>query len=189
MSSRSRRAYRQMDSLTANEVLAVLKDLWLTGAFFSSRGHRLLQTFLRKVKDDPQQKKQVDGLIRFCKRAVFGPALSTSRKRLRAALFLNEWKLRRKIPEDPPEDPEFFEDLAIAIRFRKAQRVDAYLAKYSVLMAGREPLLTFKELQEILGMKRRTLGDKIKALRESYGELAVPLRPGRRGRPRKISRG
>jgi hypothetical protein len=87
-------------------------------------------------------------------------------------------------------DHEFFSDLAIAIRFTKIQsRSNAFLAEYSLLMLGKQPVLTFAELERMLDIHPRELRSKIKELRDEYGPLVAPLKPGKPGRPpKKIER-
>jgi len=165
---------------------------------------------------NPKQREQFKKLRRFYQQATFGPALRTSWKRSRVALFLNDWQLfarssglikngqmrvvdalkyiqvlRPILEALHNKDDEFFSDLAIAIKFKKNQsRVNAFLAEYSVMMAGKRPVLTFGEIQKILGdMPRRTLREKLEDLRQEYGEFAVPLRRGKVGAPKKTRRG
>ena len=93
------------------------------------------------------------------------------------------WPILRALRSD---DHEFFSDLAIAIRFAKIQsRSNAFLAEYSLLMLGKQPVLTFAELEGILHIHPRELRSKIKELRDEYGPLVVPLKPGKAGRPPK----
>jgi hypothetical protein len=87
------------------------------------------------------------------------------------------------------DNDEFFSDIAIAIRFRRREKqfhVNAFLAEYSLLMLGKQPVLTFTDLQKILHwIEPADLRKKIRTLRKAYGECAVPLKRGLRGRPRK----
>lgn len=85
------------------------------------------------------------------------------------------------------KDDEFWPDFAIAAKFRKRQsRVNCFLAEYSVLMLGKQPALTFGEVHKILHwVGRDDLRKTIKTFRKRYGELVVPLKPGKPGRSRK----
>jgi hypothetical protein len=154
-----------------------------------------------------EQRQQIKKLWRFHQAAKYGP-LSTSWKRTRRARFFDFFFRLPSFLEPPPgfpppdlsrifktlnavlkaaqRDDEFWNDFAISKKFRnRRSRVNWFLAEYSWLTLGNQPILTFEELRKILEMKRRTLREKIDELRASYGELAVPLKPGRPGRPRK----
>jgi hypothetical protein len=155
-----------------------------------------------------EKQRQITKLWRFCRESKYGPALSTSWKRTRTALLLKCYrglaKLSQPVAGLPPfvfnsslflkpileaamtdNDHSLFSDLEIARKFRPS-RVNRFLAEYSLLMLGKQPALTFGELHKILHwVGRDDLRKRIKTLRKRYGELVVPLKPGKRGRPRK----
>jgi hypothetical protein len=164
-----------------------------------------------RTANGSKQWEQFKKLRRFYGEATFGPALSTTEKRSRAKLFFDEWQffsLTRGVRKGAKirileadvlnyvrllspilealnnEDDEFFSDLAIAIRFEKNRSpVNASLARYSLLMAGGKPRLTFGQIRKDLPGSPHDLRKKIKELRKKYGEWAVPLKRGRPGRP------
>jgi hypothetical protein len=164
-----------------------------------------------RTANGSKQWEQFKKLRRFYGEATFGTALSTTDKRSRARLFFDDWQLffaltRRirngqiKILETDAanyvrvlgpilealsnENDEFFSDLAIAIRFEKNRSTaNTFLARYSLLMVGGQPDLTFGEIQKILHWSPHDLRKKIRELRKKYGEWAVPLKRGRPGRP------
>jgi hypothetical protein len=155
-----------------------------------------------------EQQRQINKLSRFYWEAMVGPALGASWKRRRVALLFKCYrrlaKLSQPIDGLPPvvfdssrflkpileamtldKKQSFFEDLDIARKFRPS-RVNRFLAEYSLLMLGQQPALTFSELHKILHwVGRDDLRKKIKGLHKRYGELVVPLKPGKPGRPRK----
>jgi hypothetical protein len=205
--------------ITTDAALAVMKDFWLSDGLLTPEKEDRFRLASRKLLADSAkfyrranegQQQQFKKLRRFYQQATFGPALSKSLRRQRAALFLNDWRLfsRTKIKNGQirildgldylrvlrpilealhTNDGEFFNDLAVAIRFGKTQpRVNAFLAEYSLLMAGKQPVLTFGELNKILRWtKPADLRKAIRRLRKRYGSMAVPLRLGRPGRPPK----
>jgi hypothetical protein len=159
---------------------------------------------------DPEQQGQIKKLWRFHQAAEYGPALSTSWKRTRRAFLFNALLKIRSSLEPPPgfpppdlpkatrvinailkaaeKDDEFWSDADIAAKFRKKRSpVNGFLSEYSWLMLGEQPVLTFGELYKILchWIERDDLRKRIKTLRKRYGELVVPLKPGKPGRPRK----
>jgi hypothetical protein len=203
---------------TTEEALAVMRDYFLSdGSMTDEQKNRVMPAKRKLLVDtakfwgsaNSEQQHQLTKLRRFFDRAIYGPALSVSRRRLRAALFLKEWwtwkahgkmKNRQMRIRDALSyiqllrpmrealycnDDDFFEDLAIAIRFAREERVDEALAIYSFLCTGKAPFLTFRELQQFLGMEAADLRKKIKRLRKEYGEFVVPLKRGQLGRPPK----
>jgi hypothetical protein len=159
---------------------------------------------------DPTQQGQIQKLWRFHEAANYGPALSTSWKRTRRARLFNALLKIRSSLEPPPgfplpdltkatramsailkaaeKDDQFLSDADIAAKFRKKRSpVNGFLAEYSWVMLGEQPVLTFGELHKILRhwIERDDLRKRIKTLRKRYGELVVPLKPGKPGRPRK----
>jgi hypothetical protein len=155
------------------------------------------------------QRQQIRKLWRFHQQAKYGPALATSWKRTRRAMFFDFFSKLPLMIEPPPgypppdlpgvcktlnavlkaaqRDDDFWSDFAIAEKFRKHRsRVNCFLSDYSLLMLGVPPALTFGELQKILHwIKPTDLRKKIRDLREQYGDFVVPLKRGRPGRPRK----
>jgi len=191
------------------------RDLWRRREAVLSQAHaawRKLRTesfkSLRLATSRAEQWQEVKKLWRFYRNAKYGPALSMSWKRTRAALLLGCYRrlsfLSQPIDGLPPlgfdsfrylepildaartDNDQFWEDLKVASRFRRNQsRVNCFLAEYSLLMLGKRPTLTFGELHKILHwIEPKDLRRQIGRIRKRYGRLAVPLRPGRPGRPK-----
>lgn len=86
---------------TTEEALAVMRDCFLLDGSMTDEQQNRRVAAQRKLFVDTakfclsansEQQHQLTKLRRFCYRAIYGPALSVSRRRLRAALFLKEWK-------------------------------------------------------------------------------------------------
>lgn len=210
-----------MSTRTIRLALIVARDYWFADGSLApeneeraTRAWRMLWAgttgFFRRA--NTEQWKELKKLWRFYERGEYGPALSTSRKRKRAAKLLSYYRrlsslLQNPIPVPPAvfgsalyvkalrpileaarnDDDTLFSDLEIAKTFRRNQsHMNGFLAEYSLLMIGKQPVLTFGDLHEILHwIKPADLRKRIKELRKTYGPWAVPLGPGRRGRPRK----
>ena len=156
-----------------------------------------------------EQRQQIKKLWQFHQAAKYGPALSTSWKRTRRATFFDFFQRLPSLLEPPPgfppadlpkvskvvtailkaaqRDDGFWDDFPIANKFRKNRsRVNGFCAEYSWLMVGKQPVLTFGELHRILyWVEAKDLRREIGRIRKKYGRLAVPLKPGRPGRPKK----
>ena len=165
-----------------------------------------LNKFSLRARRNPEQWQQLRKLLRFYREAKYGPALSTSWKRMRAAGLLKCYRrlalLSQPIDGLPPlhfdsskylkpileaartDNDQFWSDFEIAAKFRNNQsRVNGFLAEYSLLMLGKRPPLTFGELRKILHWEAANLRRRIKYLRGRYGPGAVPLKPGVPGGP------
>lgn len=203
---------------TTEAALAAMKDFWLSDDSLTPEQENRVLLATRKLLTDslkfltsanPKQKGELRKQGRFYLKATLGPALSTTWKRSRPALFLNKWKvwsrdgkiqngrilnldaleylqvLRPILEALHTDNDQFFSDLAIAIRSTKKQsQANAFLAEYSLLMLGKQPVFTFTELHKSLHfVDRDDLRKKIRKFRRQYGELAVPLKRGKSGRP------
>ena len=202
---------------TTSAALAALREFWLSDGLLTPENED--QAFLAKKKlwadfdefcqrarTNPAQWQQLKKLKRFYREAKYGPALSTSWKRIRAAGLLKCYRrlalLSQPIEGLPPlrfdsskylkpileaartDNDRFWSDFEIAAKFTKNQsHVNCFLAEYSLLMLGKRPLLTFGELRKILHWEAANLRRRIKHLRKRYGPEAVPLKPGVPGRP------
>jgi hypothetical protein len=157
---------------------------------------------LRRASANADQWQQMKKLWRFSREARYGTALSTSFKRTRAALLLRHYQRLSSLDATEAQNAkafmpileavrtdnkQFFADLQIAMTFEKHRSpVNAFLAEYSLLMIGKRPTLTFADLHKIFHwMERKDLRRQIGRIRKKYGRLAVPLKPGRAGRPLK----
>jgi hypothetical protein len=208
-----------MNARTIRLALTVARDYWFADGSVAP-GHEEQATrawrklwasttgFFRRA--NAEQWKELKKLWRFHELAQYGPALSTSRKRTRAAVLLSYYRLLSSLLQNPIAVPPavfgsalyvkalrpileaarndsdtLFGDLEIAKTFKRNQsHVNGFLAEYSLLMVAKQPVLTFGDLHEILHwIKPADLRKRIKELRKTYGPWAVPLAPGRRGRP------
>jgi hypothetical protein len=189
---------------------ALTDDFWRSYHLFEKAAQKLDQDRDRFIqRANAEQRKQINKLWQFLEAAKYGPALSASWKRTRRArLFDGLCKIISRLepapgfpPPDLPsatkaltailkaaqKDDEFWNDGAIAAKLKNTRsRVNWFLAEYSWLMLGRRPALTFADLHKILHwIKPKDLRQKIRHLRKRYGELTIPLKRGRPGRPRK----
>jgi hypothetical protein len=136
------------------EALAVMRDCFLLdGSMTDEQQNRrvaaqrklLVDTAKFCLSANSEQQHQLTKLRHFCYRAIYGSALSASRRRLCAALFLKKWKaweargkmknrqmrirdalsyiqlLRPILEALYCNHDDFFEDLAIAIRFAREE--------------------------------------------------------------------
>jgi hypothetical protein len=188
---------------------ALTDDFWRSYRLFEKPAQKLDQDRERFIqRADAEQRKRINKLWQFLEAAKYGPALSVSWKRTRRArLFEALCKIISRLepapgfpPSDLPgatkaltailkaaqKDDEFWNDGAIAAKLKNTRSgVNWFLAEYSWLMLGRRPALTFADLHKILHwIKPADLRKKIRKLRQRYGELAVPLKRGKPGRPR-----
>ena len=194
---------------------ALTDDFWRLQRLFDGKKvfEKLDQDRERFIqRADGEQRQQINKLWQFHEAAKYGPALGTSWKRTRRArLFDGLWKIVSSLEPPlgfpPPDlqrstkvltailkaaqkDDEFWNDFAIAARLKKTRSPENwFLAEYSWLMLGRPPALTFGELHKILHwIEPKDLRRQIGRIRKKYGTLAVPLKPGKPGRPKKNRR-
>ena len=190
---------------------ALTDDFWRLHRLFDGKKvfQKLDQDRERFERSAPaKQRQQIKKLWQFHQAAKYGP-LSISWKRTRRAMLFDYFSRLPSFLEPPPgfpppdlprifktlnailkaaqRDDEFWNDFAIAKKFRnRRSRVNWFLAEYSWLMLGRPPAMTFGELHKILHwIEPKDLRRQIGRIRKKYGTLAVPLKPGKPGRPKK----